>query len=469
MSLLLFFLLAVIIYIVLLYFLSRDLPTEILDVPLNEDETTLSFGKDFSFGTSTSAWQIEKEVGKSNWSVGETIERNGKKLIPPHGEEVCDAFNHFDEDLRLMSSMRMKKYRFSVSWSAIEREKGKYDEGYLQNYVTMCEKLRMNNIEPMVTLLHFEHPEWVEKEGGVFAENFLEYFTNFTNFVVNGLKDSCKYFFTINEPFVFACNCYLTGIWMPGHKNIMELFKCVGILMEAHARAYHIIHEIIPDAKVSFPDNIVPFYPKSKYNLLEVLIAKIANLYNIPILECVNTGILKFGLFGINLYSKKIDGLKNSYDFISVNHYFCGWASLLPKDWDKNIFPPPLSGRLDKYQSSDFKWPIIPSSLATSLLWIHKKYNPRNVEMVVSEHGIADHTDEKRPRYLLDSLSYLKYIKDKCNIPVTAYLHWSLLDNYEWAEGYRMKFGLIEVDFDTQERKEKISADLYRKIACHSY
>ena len=186
MSLLLFFLLAVIIYIVLLYFLSRDLPTEILDVPLNEDETTLSFGKDFSFGTSTSAWQIEKEVGKSNWSVGETIERNGKKLIPPHGEEVCDAFNHFDEDLRLMSSMRMKKYRFSVSWSAIEREKGKYDEGYLQNYVTMCEKLRMNNIEPMVTLLHFEHPEWVEKEGGVFAENFLEYFTNFTNFVVNG-------------------------------------------------------------------------------------------------------------------------------------------------------------------------------------------------------------------------------------------------------------------------------------------
>ncbi|KAH0786749.1 glycoside hydrolase family 1 protein [Histomonas meleagridis] len=138
------------------------------------------------------------------------------------------------------------------------------------------------------------------------------------------------------------------------------------------------------------PKDVVPFYPMMRFNLFESLIAKVANLYNVPIMECVNTGVLKFGLFGINVFSKKIDGPKDS-------------------------------------------------------------------------------PDEKRPRYLLDSLSYLKYIIEKENVPVVGYMHWSLMDNYEWAEGYEMRFGLIEINFKTMERKERVSADLYRKIASHSY
>lgn len=462
-------LLLIALYAALLLLLSRGLPRAVLDLPLSEDETTLSFGPDFAFGTSTSAWQVEREVARSNWSVGESLDAGGRPLIPPHGEAVCDALDRFDGDLQLMRSMNMRRYRFGVSWAALERADGEFDSAYLQRYVSMCDALMRSGIEPMVTLLHFEHPEWLEREGGVLSPRFVELFARFADFVVSGLRGHCRLFFTINEPFVFAFNCYAAGVWMPAHHSLSELFRCVAALMEAHARAYHIIHEMIPDAKVSFADNIVPFYPRNKYNLLEVLIARVANLYNIPILESVNTGVLKFGLFGINVFTKRIEGLKDSYDFISVNHYFCGWASLRPRDWDRHAFPPPLSGRLDKYQPSDFGWPIIPSSLATSVQWIHERYNPRNVDIIVSEHGIADQTDEKRPRYLLDSLAYLKYVKEKCNVPVSGYLHWSLLDNYEWAEGYKMKFGLIEVNMENQERKEKVSADLYRKIAKHSY
>ncbi|KAH0797692.1 glycoside hydrolase family 1 protein [Histomonas meleagridis] len=441
-----------------------------MNIKLNEDETTLDFGKDFKFGTSTAAWQVEKEVAKSNWSLGESTFKPGTQIpiIPPH-EEGCKAIEMFDKDLEIMVSMNMKRYRFSVSWSALEPEKGKYNSDYLQNYVQICDKLRAKGIEPMVTLLHFEHPKWLEEEGGLLSSNFVTYFKEFTNFVTQALKGHCSLFFTVNEPFVFCFNSYLIGIWYPFHKSLKELFLTLSVLMECHASAYHIIHTNIPDARVSYAKNVVPFYPMMRFNLFESLIAKVANLYNVPIMECVNTGVLKFGLFGINVFSKKIDGLKDSLDFISVNHYFPGWASTLPRYWDKFVFPPPLSSRVDKYLRSDFKWPIVTSSLATTLHWVNKRFNPRNLPIIVSEHGIADRTDEKRPRYLLDSLSYLKYIIEKENVPVVGYMHWSLMDNYEWAEGYEMRFGLIEINFKTMERKERVSADLYRKIASHSY
>ena len=186
-------------------------------------------------------------------------------------------------------------------------------------------------------------------------------------------------------------------------------------------------------------------------------------------MDSILTGKMTFSIFGYKMYEKIINNLKDSIDFIGINHYYCSWASLNPFDWDsKSFLNPPFSQNLKNNSSSDFGWSLCPESLSVSLRWVNKFWNPRNLPIMVSEHGISDSKDSKRGWFIESSLSFLFETINKYKIPVIGYTYWSLLDNYEWAAGYSQRFGLVEVNFDNQERKVRKSAEIFKKFILNS-
>ena len=428
-------------------------------------DENLDFGKDFMFGGSTAAWQVEKDVHPSNWTLFEKKEKaDGTPCCPPHNN-ACEAMERFDDDMKLMKELNFKMYRFGVSWSALNPKEGEFDKQYMQKYVSMCKKLKAAGIEPFVTIWHFENPDWVELEGGILSPNFEKHLLAFTEFVVSELKDVCTWFFTVNEPVVFTNAAYATGNFPPGEKDLFKFLDACGVLMQCHAKMYKIIHKEIPNAKASIAKHVIPFYPMHEWSLIDSAFAYINNNFNTAVMDGLTTGRITYSAFGYKLYDKEIEGLKDSWDFVGINHYYCSWASFDPRDWDSRKFlNPPFSQNLKKLKSSDFGWSLVPESLAISVKYIHENWNKKNLPIVVSEHGIADAADKNREWFTIDSLAYLKELKDE-GLPIIGYSHWSFLDNYEWADGFTKRFGLVEVNFETQERKIRESAKVFAKIA----
>jgi len=449
-------------------FCQRRLCVRMSDKRLKGDDK-LDFGKGFLFGTATAAWQIEKDVHPSNWSLFEQKDKaDGTKCAPPH-LDACDGMNHFKEDLEIMSSINCQSYRFGLSWSAMNPEKGKFDKAYLQNYVSWCDQLKAKGIEPMVTLWHFEYPSWLAVEGGILAPQFSKYFEEFVVFVLEGLRGHCTWFYTINEPVVYSHAAYATGIFPPGDNDLKKFFRACAELMNCHAIAYRLIHQNIPDAQVSFAKHVLPFFPLHNWSIIESVFAYINNSFNTVVMDSIITGKIRFSFFGFTLYERIIEGLKDSIDFIGINHYYISWASIVPSDWDSRSFlNPPFSQNLKVNQKSDFGWSLCPESLSMVVRWFHKEWNPRNLPIIISEHGTSDKSDEKRQWFMLDSLAHLHEAKIQHKVPVIGYTHWSLLDNYEWAAGYQQRFGLVDVNFETQQRRPRPSSQLFKAIAARS-
>jgi beta-glucosidase/6-phospho-beta-glucosidase/beta-galactosidase len=166
------------------------------------------------------------------------------------------------------------------------------------------------------------------------------------------------------------------------------------------------------------------------------------------------------------LFEYPIAGLKQSLDYVAINHYTILFASINPFDWSgRKECPVLLSNFTRKFDVSDFQWTLIPESLGMTLFWVQQRWNEKNLPIVVSEHGIADKTDSKRPGFTTGSLAWLKYYMEQEKLPVTKYLHWSLTDNYEWAEGYTQHFGLVAVNMETQERTCRGTCEILSQIA----
>ena len=428
---------------------------------LSGDPEKIEFPKDFAFGASTSAWQVEKPVHPSNWTLFEKLGR-----APPHGD-ACDAIKYFDEDMSLMKAMNMKSYRFGISWSALNPGDGEFNKEYLKNYVDICEKLRRNDIEPIITMWHFEVPAWLEERGGIISDEYVEKFQLFADFVAEGLRNSCKRWITINEPNVYGMMGYLFGSFAPGHKSFHEFKVALVNLMKTHVIAYKALHKYIPDVKASYCVQIIPFHPIHRSSIIENLMCYVCNKFiNYPTIECLNTGRIEMSFFGIKFINEEIEGLMNSVDYMCINTYTIIFASINPFDWSwRKECPVILSNYTSKYKMSDFGWTLVPESLTAVIDWVNQKWNKRCLPFVISEHGISDKDDKDRPWFVCDSLAFLSESIKQKGLKVTHYLHWSLIDNYEWADGYTQHFGLISYDSDTQERHQRGSCDIIRKIA----
>jgi beta-glucosidase len=414
----------------------------------------LEFPRDFMWGSATSSHQVEGNNKNNNWWIWE--QESGNILDGSISGKACDQYNKYKEDIRLMKKLGHQCYRFSLEWSRIEPERDKFDTKEINHYRDILNELIDNEIIPVVTLHHFTNPIWLQNMGAWENSEIINLFERYVTHVADELGELIPYWDTINEPMIFALLSYLFGIYPPNKRDRLIFSKVAFNLLKSHGRAYHAIHRSvksvsIPFVKIDRPQvgiakNLIayePVDPHSEADKKETIYR--AYTSNWWFLDAINTGII--GLpFGDNEY---IDYLKNSLDYIAINYYMRGPTS-------KSVTAEEKSGSLEK---TDMGWEIYPRGLYYLLMELEKYKKP----IIITENGIATTQDEQRCKYLLQHLREVhRAIQQGSDI--RGYLHWSTIDNFEFAEGFTKRFGLIEVNFDTLERKPRPSAYLYQEI-----
>lgn len=397
---------------------------------------TLKFPDGFLWGTGTSAFQVEGNTPPCNWTKGAE-----EGFVPEIGQ-ACDHYNRFEGDFDIAQELGHNAHRFSIEWGRIQPSEKKFDADEIAHYRSVIQALRKRGLEPIVTLWHFTIPLWLLEKGGLESSLFPEYFARYCEYVTNELGGTVHYWITINEPLPVANNGWLRGSWPPFKKWWLDtLFKGFGYpgkgdrkrptgsfltylkvrrhLARAHNKAYQLIKRNGRDSSVGIAKHTI--YYHSDKNLLNQFCAVFMNW---------------FWTYSFMSHVHK------QCDFIGINQYF-----------DKEF------GREKSLPKTDIGWEIYPLGLFGALSFFKRYGKP----LYVTENGIADATDKSRTLFIRDNLREV-HRAIQVGLDVRGYFYWSLMDNYELAEGYTMRFGLVEVDFETQERKVRPSAYEYKKI-----
>lgn len=402
------------------------------------------FPEGFLWGASTAAHQVEGGT-RNDWSEWE--EKNAQRLaqkaewkfghllnwpdIKAQAQDpanyisgaACDHYNRYEADFDIAKSLGHNAHRFSIEWSRIEPEEGKWDEKEIEHYRNVIRALRERGMEPFVTLWHWPLPLWIAKEGGWVWEKTPEYFVRYTDRLSRELKD-VRFWLTLNEPNIYAGHVYIKAVWPHGTKNPILYWKVLKRLIFAHKGAYQAIKKNLPLAQVSLAYN-QSYFEAYDGKTVNRLLKKNADW------------------FWNDYFLKKINGF---CDFIGLNHYH---HSRVNYGFNKN----------ENKILSDMGWELYPESIYHVLMRL-KKYQ---LPVYITENGLADSNDAKREWFIEKSLdSVHRAIRD--GVDVRGYLHWSLLDNFEWDKGFWPRFGLVEVNYKTLERKTRPSAYAYAKI-----
>lgn len=384
------------------------------------------FPKDFIWGTATSSHQIEGNNSNNDWWYFENV-KIGKNNYPKEKSlDACDSYNRYEDDLDLCVKLNTSAYRFSIEWSRIEPVKGEFDNKAIEHYRNVLLACKKRKLKTFVTLHHFTSPIWLLNEGLFEKSKNIEYFVRYAQKIVTELGDLIDTLVTFNEPQVYANLGYIAGIWTPFNFNPIKRVLVQKNMMTAHIKSYKAIKKIKPDLQVGIVDSIAWFMPSSF--IIDKIIAKICYYMHVDIL---------------------LNPLINAktVDFIGLNHY---------RTLNVDFF------RVHEIQDniSDQKWRIYPKGLEHVLLDL-KRYN---LPVYITENGLADKTDNKRTEFIKGMLISVNNAI-KLGVNVKGYFHWSLLDNFEWADGYWPKFGLVEIDRENNlKRTPKKSFYEYAKI-----
>jgi beta-glucosidase len=405
----------------------------------------LKFPKDFLWGAATSAHQVEGN-NHNDWSQWE--KKNASRLASQAHKKwaawqqkkfpemfnpenyissvACDHYNYYEGDFIIAKELGHNSHRFSVEWSRIEPEKGRFNKNELAHYKAVARCLRVRGIEPFVTLWHWSLPLWLSNKKGILNRNFPKYFTRYAEFVVDGLKDEVSFWMTLNEPTLVVAQSYLRGVWPPQKKGILGYLRAYRNLSMAHNLAYDSIHKFSSSAKVGIANVLAFIEPQNKKSLIDKLIANFFRHYS-------NEKIYEM-----------TDG---KHDFLGIQYYFHNTVGI---------------GKRRKFSSeeiSDMGWEICPEGIYRVLKEV-KKYN---LPVYITENGIADKYDSKRSAFIKDHLTWVhKAISE--GVDVRGYFYWSLMDNFEWEKGFWPRFGLVKVDYKNQRRTIRKSAFDYRDI-----
>lgn len=421
------------------------------------------FDRGFLWGSATAAYQVEGYCTNNNWYRFESArdERGLSRILNNQRAGICcDHWNLYREDIKLMKALSLNAYRFSVEWSKIEPEQGKYDEAALAHYEEVVDELRKNGIEPMITLHHFTDPLWFEEQGAFLQENSPEIFADFVEKVVRRLGSKVKLWCTINEPTVYAMQGYLKGRFPPALKDPAKVGIVLRNLLRAHTAAYRRIKEVEPSAQVGLAAAIVLYDPPRPWHLLDVWLARSFNRsLNEMHLKYLADGAFKFSLPGARRVSYN-SGVREAFDFVGLNYYtrFFQKFSFTGDERFREVAQAPPE------KLTDMRWEIYPRGLYRALKMI-TRYTSKPI--YITENGLADDSDTKRAGFIEDHLLVLnKAVAAGMN--VKGYFYWSLLDNFEWAFGFTKRFGLYHVDFATRKRTLRAGSLKYPEIILKS-
>lgn len=420
------------------------------------------FPRNFSWGTATSAHQVEGYQTNNDWWVAE--QEGGYIYQDQRAGAACNWWHQAEDDFDRMVEMGQDTHRLSVEWSRIQPRPDSWDEEALFRYREMIEGLLARGIQPMVTLHHFTNPVWMAERGGWENQESPAWFEAYARRVVAALGDKVEMWCTINEPIVLIAQGYLLGNWPPG-KSSLEAAIQVGLnMVRAHAAAYHAIHELQPRARVGLAKHMVVWRPHRIWLPTDQMFSRLINrVSNHLILGAVTEGKMRLPL----RRPVRVEKAANTLDWLGVNYYQRFRVGIRLWDAVRSLIPGRQSdllhyGTKPGMQTGPGEWgEVHPQGMLETL----RSVTRYGVPLHITENGIPDEHDRYRPSFILAHLNQLwQALKE--GIQVLGYYHWSLVDNFEWSEGYdpRFRFGLYSVDFATQERTQRDSGRLYASI-----
>ena len=400
------------------------------------------------WGTAVSHYQVEGD-DPCDWSEWE---RAGRTRGGACGRAV-GAWERYEEDADRALAVGANAFRFSISWSRVEPHLGHYDDAALDRYARFIDHLYAIGVEPIVTLFHYTHPVWFHERTPWTSPKSIERFAEFTRRVTECLGDRVRIWIPLNEPLVFLLAAYFDGQIPPGIADGRLLPKVFDHLMAAHCASAAVIRERIPHAAIGVAHNMVAFAPERRGSFLDRMLAKIAHrCYNRGVIEAFGSGRWDFLLPPTTRMKGRRDELAKSLDFFGVNFYSRLHLRCPGKER--------LIGEFRYLDASgrgltDNGWEIVPDQFEEML----KEASSVNLPLIVSENGLADATDRMRSQFLTEHAAVL------ARNQVHGYLHWSLLDNYEWLDGFGPKFGLYEVDRVSMSRRPRPSVETFRCLS----
>ncbi|MFM7948835.1 MAG: GH1 family beta-glucosidase [Actinomycetales bacterium] len=430
--------------------------------------------KDFIYGVATSSYQIEGaafEDGRG-LSIWDTFSRApGKVANGDTGDVACDHYHRYKEDLDLMKWLGVSAYRFSVAWPrVIPNGVVEVNQLGIDFYDRLIDGALERGIEPWLTIYHWDLPQALQDRGGWANREITEWFTEYTGLLADRFGDRVKRWMTLNEPLCSAWIGHLYGEMAPGIRNLKTALDASHHLLLSHGRAVDVIRSSVKDAKVGIVINVTPAVPATESDE-DKRAADLADGFD-------NQWFLN-PVFGKSYPEDVLQALGESpaieagdmkeiakdLDFLGVNFYFRQTVK-----HDPTGKPLPMKNvRRENVKRTFMDWEVHAPALAEYLIRIHQLYAPK--EMYVTENGSAwddrlvngKIEDDERISYFKEHLAAIESARE-AGAPIHGYFAWSLLDNFEWAYGYEKRFGLIYVDYKTQERIPKKSAHYYRQL-----
>jgi len=414
----------------------------------------LRFPAVFRWGTATAAHQVEGDPADCDWWAWQQVPGHVKDGT--NAGRACEWWTgRYVEDLDLAQAMGQNALRVSLDWSRLEPREGQWDAQAFARYREMLGAMRTRGIEPMVTLFHFVSPSWLMGKGGWTNDGVVPLFERFATKAIQELGDLADLWCTINEPSVYAVLSYLLGAWPPQEHSLLTTLRVMRNQLVAHAFAYRAMHRLQPAARVGLAQHLRIFDPYRPRSVLDRWAAGMQDaLFNGLVLEPPASGVLRFPLS----WNKHIPELADSQDYIGLNYYSRDMVSFDIKQ------PGLVFGRRFAMPGAEFSmegWgEIYPEGLYRLLKRLHKYGKP----IYVTETGVPDNNDTLRPRFLLTHLAAMHRALSE-GVPVKGLYFWSLVDNFEWAEGFAARFGLIGLNLASGQRTVKRSGQLYGEIS----
>jgi beta-glucosidase len=421
------------------------------------EKVTSPFPADFAWGVATSAHQVEGENHNNQWHAWEC---QGRIKSKDQVGLACNWWKNAERDFDLAKSLGINALRLSVEWSRIEPAQGQWDQAALARYRAILKALRDRGIRPFVTLHHFTNPLWFEAKGAFAAPESILLFQRFTRRVLAVLGDLCSDWTTFNEPNVYSALGYFLGEFPPGERgSFLKAARVTENICRAHAAAYRTIHALQANANVGWAQHFVVFKPTRPASAIDRWICSfIDHRFNDNFAETIETGRSPFPLHHFRHHLAEV---KDTCDYVGINYYSrlrAGLAPRSPKTLFFQLTVPPHKPQGDHGIEIPYG-EAYPDGLRRAV----ERFKSFNKPIYILENGVPDRDDRIRPWLLESSVEQIRALLAE-GTDLRGYFHWTLTDNFEWNEGWHLRFGLIELDPKTQARKMRPSAQLYSEL-----
>jgi len=411
------------------------------------------FPKDFMWGGSTSAHQVEGDT-HNQWSVWELANATHLAKITARKAPNSGAYKRIDKlpiwgqikhrvedpdnyisgkgiehykryksDFDIAKKLNFNAFRFTLEWSRIEPEEGRWDPEAIAHYKDYIHELRLRGMEPMLNIWHWTVPVWFDAMGGFEKRRNVFYFERFIHKVAQELTDEVNYVITLNEPNVFTSFGYLTGEYPPQKRSLTKFFRVYSNLGKAHRQAYYLLKHHKPSLQIGIAAQLANIQAKRAHSIID---------------ESITQWMRYFWNWWF------LQKIRKEQDFIGLNYYFTDYyrLGLPPRPADPSL---PIN---------DLGWYMEPEGIYPLLLRVWAHYGK---PIIITENGVADMHDQYRRWWIEETIVSMQRAMSE-GVKIVGYFHWSLLDNFEWAMGWWPKFGLVEVNRKTMRRKIRPSA-----------